>query len=88
MHGGGSEHHQGGTGRDSAAALSETVHRADLGLAMLAELANRIAFVLDRNQMNLQFVMLYFSWPTRTSVGKGTMGDATVKHTFLFKPQG
>lgn len=40
MHSGGSRHHQGGTGRDSAAALTETAHRADLSLAMLAELAS------------------------------------------------
>lgn len=35
-------------GRDSAAAPTQTVHRTDLGLAMLAELANWIAFVVDR----------------------------------------
>lgn len=79
MHSGGSGHHQGGTGRDSAAAPSETVHRADLGLAALAELANRIAFVLDRDQMNLQLVILCFPRPARTGVGKGTMGDAAAK---------
>lgn len=39
-------HHQGGTGRDSAAALA--VPRAYLGLALLAELANWKALVQEQ----------------------------------------
>lgn len=84
MNGESSGHHQGGTGRDSAAV---TAHRANLGLAMLAELANWIAIVLNNIKMILLFAILYFPAPY-DPVYEYTTGYATIKHTIPLMPQG
>lgn len=77
-----SGHHQGGTGRDSAA-----THGANLGLAMLAELANWIAIVLNNIKMILLFAILYFPG-LYGPVYEYITGYATIKHTMPLMPQG